>query len=113
YHSGKAANIAPPPTSSHTSFPSQTGPIVLIRTRRSFSSLASRPTSMPTPKSKPSSTKYPMKRKAIRTNQTVVSSMAVSSVRERQWGVGVGVGLGRVRVGQALADEAQQQPDLH
>ena len=29
YHSGNAANVAPPATSSQTSLPSQTGPIVL------------------------------------------------------------------------------------
>ena len=37
YHSGKAAKVAPPATSSHTSLPSQTGPMVLITTRRSVS----------------------------------------------------------------------------
>src|SRR5690606_6609098 len=106
--------MAPPPTSSHTSLPSQTGPMVLMSTRRSRSSLAIRPTSMPTPKSKPSSTKYPTNRTAIRMNQTVVSSMAVSSVRERQRGVGVVVvRRGRIGVGQPLADEHQQQLDLH
>ena len=62
YHSGNAANVAPPAVSSHTSLPSQTGPIVLIMTRRSRSLAArsprdSRPSSMPTPKSNPSSTR--------------------------------------------------------
>ena len=37
YHSGKAANVAPPATSSQTSLPSQTGPIVLMIGRRSRS----------------------------------------------------------------------------
>ena len=31
YHSGKAAKVAPPATSSQTSLPSQTGPIVLMQ----------------------------------------------------------------------------------
>ena len=57
YHSGKAANVAPPATRTQTSLPSQTGPIVLIRTRRSRSSRAKVGISMPTPKSKPSSVK--------------------------------------------------------
>ena len=35
YQPGKAANVAPPAVSSQTSLPSQTGPIVLIMTRRS------------------------------------------------------------------------------
>ena len=38
YHSGKAANVAPPATSSQTSLPSQTGPIVCSIARRSVSS---------------------------------------------------------------------------
>ena len=37
YHSGKAANVAPPATSSQTSLPSQTGPIVRSIARRSGS----------------------------------------------------------------------------
>ena len=39
YQSGNAANVAPPATMSHTSLPSQNGPIVLIATRRSRSVL--------------------------------------------------------------------------
>lgn len=54
YHSGKAAKVAPPAVSSQTSLPSQTGPIVLIRTRFSVRSRASSLVRMPTPKSKPS-----------------------------------------------------------
>ena len=63
YHSGNAANIAPAAVISHTSLPSHTGPIVLISTRRRVSATwASRPrprigSNIPTPKSKPSSTK--------------------------------------------------------
>ena len=57
YHSGKAAKVAPPAVSSHTSFPSQWGPIVRTVWVRSRSSLATRGSSMPTPKSKPSRTR--------------------------------------------------------
>jgi hypothetical protein len=62
YQFGKAANIAPPAVISQTSLPSQTGPIVLIMTRRVVSSErpSARPRNgsrMPTPKSNPSRTK--------------------------------------------------------
>ena len=57
YHSGNAANVPAPAVMSHTSLPSQCGPMVLMRTRRSVSSLASVGMSMPTPKSKPSRTR--------------------------------------------------------
>ena len=57
YHSGKAAKVAPPAVSSHTSLPSQWGPMVLSATRRSCSSLGRYFSSMPTPKSKPSRTR--------------------------------------------------------
>ncbi|CAM5638113.1 hypothetical protein SCALM49S_04734 [Streptomyces californicus] len=54
YHSGKAAKVAPPALSSQTSLPSQTGPIVLIRTRFSLRSRASSLVRTPMPKSNPS-----------------------------------------------------------
>jgi hypothetical protein len=54
YQPGNAANIDAPATISHTSLPSQTGPMVLMRTRRSVSSRPSTGRSMPTPKSNPS-----------------------------------------------------------
>ena len=57
YHSGNAANVAPPATSSQTSLPSQTGPIVRIIARRSGSLRPMTGSRMPTPKSKPSRTK--------------------------------------------------------
>ena len=69
YQGGKAANMAAPATISQTSLPSQTGPMVLMATRRSTSV---RPTSLcsaPTPKSKPSRTKKPVQKKATTTNQ--------------------------------------------
>ena len=53
YHSGNAANVAAPPVTTHTSLPSQTGPIVFSSRRRSCSFLAKkRLMSIPTPKSK-------------------------------------------------------------
>ena len=57
YQPGKAANVAPPAVSSHTSLPSQTGPIVLIMARRWVLVRPSTGSRMPTPKSNPSSTK--------------------------------------------------------
>ena len=54
YHSGNAAKVAPPAVSSHTSLPSQCGPIVRTVWVRSRSPLATRGRSIPTPKSKPS-----------------------------------------------------------
>src|SRR5699024_8698207 len=54
YHAGKAANMTPTATISQTSFPSQTGPIVLTTTRRSVLSRPNTGSSMPTPKSNPS-----------------------------------------------------------
>ena len=57
YQPGNAAKVAPPAVSSQTSLPSQTGPIVLIMTRRLVSSRPSTGSRMPTPKSNPSSTK--------------------------------------------------------
>ena len=57
YQTGKAAKVAPAATISHTSLPSQTGPIALRASRRSTSSRPIARLSIPTPKSKPSSTK--------------------------------------------------------
>ena len=68
YQRGKAAKVAAPATMSHTSLPSQVGPMVLTATRRSVSFLATNEWSMPTPKSKPSSTKNPTQKKATITN---------------------------------------------
>ncbi len=80
YQPGKAAKIAAPATISHTSFPSQTGPIVLMHTRRSASVLPTNECSIPTPKSKPSRTKNPTQRMAMMMNQTLLRyTMAASS----------------------------------
>jgi len=79
YHSGKAAKVAPPAVSSHTSLPSQTGPMLLISTRRWVSERPRIGSSIPTPKSKPSRTRYPVQSTAMRRNQTVDSSMVGSS----------------------------------
>src|SRR6266700_6308810 len=97
YQSGKAAKVAPPAVSNHTSLPSQTGPIVLTIVRRSASSRPSTGSRMPTPKSNPSSTKYPDHRIAMRMNQKVARFMTISSVLEdgqRLGGAGL-FGLGR------------------
>ena len=51
--------MAAPPTISQTSLPSQMGPIELTAIRRSDSVFPTKECSIPTPKSKPSSTKKP------------------------------------------------------
>src|SRR4051794_7492658 len=83
--------------------------MVLIRTRRSVSLRPSTGSSMPTPKSKPSSTRYPVHSTPSRMNQKVVSStmdpqfsIPVRSVGEAERGV-VGFGLFRARVRNAFA----------
>ncbi len=69
YQCGNAANIAPAASTSHVSLASQTGPIVLIMTRRPMSSLPRTGSSAPTPKSNPSSMKYDANMKPISRNQ--------------------------------------------
>ena len=64
YQPGKAANIAAPATMSHTSLPSHSGPIESIASWRSASFLPRTACSIPTPKSKPSSTKNPVQNRA-------------------------------------------------
>src|SRR3984885_13553462 len=71
YQSGKAANVAPPARISQTSLPSQNGPMAFRQSRRSTSSRAMATLSMPTPKSKPSSTKYMVHTSPSRANQAV------------------------------------------
>src|ERR1700736_4339534 len=71
YQTGKAANVAPPATISHTSLPSQIGPMAFLASRRSMSSRPIARLRMPTPKSKPSSTKYPAHSRPIRANHEV------------------------------------------
>ena len=57
YQTGKAAKVAPAATISHTSLPSHQGPMAFRASRRSMSSRPMARVSIPTPKSKPSSTK--------------------------------------------------------
>src|ERR1700719_749407 len=71
YQTGKAAKVAPAATISQTSLPSQTGPMAFRQSRRSSSSRPMTRLSMPTPKSKPSSTKYPVHSTPIRANHAV------------------------------------------
>src|ERR1700754_4018885 len=78
YQSGNAANIAAPATISHTSLPSQNGPMALIATRRSSSPRPTTVCSTPTPKSKPSSTKKPVQKNATTMNQSVSSDISRS-----------------------------------
>ena len=79
YMSGNAANIAPPAVISQTSLPSQTGPMVLSTARCvlfavALGDAAEGAISMPTPKSKPSSTKKPTKSTAMQMNQKFLQS---------------------------------------
>ncbi len=61
-------------TTNHTSLPSQTGAIDLSSAPLSSSVRGTNGRSIPTPKSNPSSTKYPAQRTAMRTNQRVSRS---------------------------------------
>src|SRR5215207_6653678 len=63
--------------------------MVVITARRSGSSRPSTRSRMPTPKSNPSSTKYPTHSAAMTRNQIVVSSMVSTSVREGERFVGL------------------------
>src|SRR5262249_41579039 len=84
YQAGKAAKVAPPATTSHVSFPSQTGPIVSSIVFRSSSSRGTNGSNMPTPKSKPSSRKEPAQSTPMRRNQNSWRSIREpSSVAER------------------------------
>src|SRR6266545_4298507 len=82
YQPGKAANMPAAATISHTSLPSQTGPMVAIATRRPASSRPTTPWSMPTPKSKPSSTRNPVHSTVRTMNQKVTRDIANASVGE-------------------------------
>src|SRR4051794_12000718 len=77
YASGNAANSAPPKVISHTSLPSQIGPIELMKIRRSWSVRASG-CRMPTPRSNPSSIAYPARRTPRRMNQMTCKSIVGS-----------------------------------
>src|ERR1700761_7503849 len=85
YQSGKAANVAPPATISQTSLPSQNGPMALRHSRRSTSSRAMATLSMPTPKSKPSSTKYTVHTNPSRANQAVFRLATGPCTAASQW----------------------------
>src|SRR5215218_9067260 len=69
---------------SQTSLPSHTGPTVSSIVRRSSSSRATNGSSMPTPKSNPSSTKYVAQKTPIRQNQKTSSVTAPPSLREHR-----------------------------
>src|SRR5215470_18034475 len=92
YQPGNAANIAAPATTSQTSLPSHSGPIVLITARRPASSPPTALCSMPTPKSNPSRTRKPVHKIAMTMNQNGMRLPIVTSIldgRERQVRVGL------------------------
>src|SRR5699024_9051741 len=77
YQPGNAANMTPTATISHTSLPSQTGPIVFTSTRRSVLSRPSTGNNIPTPKSNPSRNRYPVQNRATTQNHTVSSVIPI------------------------------------
>src|SRR4249919_2691316 len=98
YQAGNAANVAPPATTSHTSLPSHTGAIVSSIALRSRSSRPTKGSRIPTPKSNPSSMKYPAQRNAITQNQSVSRPISrPPSVPHRRLGGLIGVGRARGR----------------
>ena len=78
YQDGNAAKIPAPATISHTSLPSQTGPIVALATRCSSSVLPITRCNIPTPKSNPSSTKNPVHNTAMAMNQKTWRPMSAA-----------------------------------
>lgn len=70
YMTGKPANNAPPPMTSQTSFPSQTGPIA-FRAILLFLSFLKNKCHAPAPKSKPSKIAYPVNNPPITKNHKV------------------------------------------
>ena len=76
YQPGKAAKVPAAATISHTSLPSQSGPMVWMASRRPRSSRPTTPWSMPTPKSNPSSTRNPVQKTTRTTNQKLTRVMA-------------------------------------
>src|SRR5712692_8568059 len=110
YQPGKAANIAAPAVISHTSLPSHSGPIVLIAVRRPGSSPPTTPCTIPTPKSKPSSTKKPVHRTAISRNQNSTSVNGHPLVlHRRDAGLGTWPGLRGRHLGWLAPGEADHQ----
>ena len=93
YQPGNAANMAAAATISQTSFPSHSGPMVLMAARRPASSWPTRLCSMPTPKSKPSRMKNPVHRIAMTMNQN--GTMMTSILNSGYGRVGVGVSARR------------------
>src|SRR4029450_4912562 len=90
--------MAAPPTTSHTSLPSQNGPTVLIATRLSMSLCPTKRCRIPTPKSNPSSTKKPVQNTATTQNQKTSRLITAALVRQgRRPGAGRLVG-GLVRL---------------
>src|SRR3954451_12885538 len=124
YQPGKAANMAAPATTSHTSLPSHSGPMVSTAASLPGSSPPTGPCRMPTPKSKPSRTKKPAQSTVITMNQ---NSASVTCVPSRQMALCLvaehrGLLLGgllrrrRLLVGrrpQRLARVAQHQHHVH
>src|ERR1035441_2177521 len=109
-------------TTSQTSLPSHSGPIVLMAARRPASSWPTTLCSMPTPKSNPSRIKKPVHRNAMTMNQNGTSVIVTSILDGRHRRVDVGTGArGRERVGGGFqhqdqvdgAERAVQQDECH
>ncbi len=85
YQAGNAANMAAAATISQTSLPSHSGPMVLMAARLLGSSRPTTPCRMPTPKSKPSSTKKPIHKMVIRMNQNGIMPLPPSVLSTTQY----------------------------
>jgi hypothetical protein len=74
YQIGNVENMIPAAAITHTSLPSQNGPMVPVRARSSASLRASSGRRMSTPKSKPSRKKYSVKVRASNQNHSATRS---------------------------------------
>src|SRR5579863_2484817 len=109
YQPGNAAKIAAAATTSQTSLPSHSGPIVLMAARRPASSRPTTPCSMPTPKSNPSRTKKPVHRMAMTMAQNGMRWFIVTSVLDRRyWRVCFGRGACRWQLFAGVLEHQQQ-----
>src|SRR4051794_34679154 len=96
---------------SHTSLPSQNGPMVWTAAPRSWSSRPSSGPSRPTPKSKPSRTKNSTQARTTTENQKVINAgSSVDRGFQQQFGL---VRFGRGRRGERLAGQVpdEAEPD--
>src|SRR5262252_967401 len=98
---GNAKNSAPPAATSHTSLPSQYGPMAASTWRRSVSPRATKGETMPAPRSKPSSATYSANIIAAMAYQVSnMHGLPTAAPGRRQW---------RRAVGDLAPDQEQEQ----